>query len=416
MHEESIAIWVIGVVELLLLASLSAVVLRRVRFPYTIGLVIVGLLVAIAQDRLHVLTPIQHIRLRPDVVLYLFLPTLVFPAAVQLDLRLVRQNLSPILLLAGPGVILSTVIVGGVVGALTPLSWGAALLFGALISASDPVAVMALFKDLKAPGRLSVLVDGESLLNDAVAIVLFSSVLSVMKADAVGAMTAVHGAVDLVLVSVGGAAVGAALAVVYARGARLAEDDPLVEIALSMVLAYTAFAVADYYLHVSGIIAVLVAGSVGGLLRRNRVGTDARAYLRHYWRYAEFVANSFVFLFLGIGGNMVLKRLLDGSAMGFAYIGYAVVAVTVARLIVVYGLIGLSNRYARTEPIDWRFQAIMFWGGGLRGALPLVMALSLPLAFEHRQLILDLTAGVVLFTLLVQGTTVGRLIRACGLS
>jgi monovalent cation:H+ antiporter, CPA1 family len=124
MHEDSIAIVVIGVVELLLLASLSAVVLRRVRFPYTIGLVIVGILLAVAQDRLHVLTPIQHIRLSPGVVLYLFLPTLVFPAAVQLDLRLVRQNLSPILLLAGPGVILSTAIVGGVVGALTPLSWG----------------------------------------------------------------------------------------------------------------------------------------------------------------------------------------------------------------------------------------------------------------------------------------------------
>jgi CPA1 family monovalent cation:H+ antiporter len=359
-------------------------------------------------------TPIQHIRLSPGVVLYLFLPTLVFPAAVQLDLRLVRQNLSPILLLAGPGVILSTAIVGGVVGALTPLSWGAALLFGALISATDPVAVVALFKDLKAPGRLSVLVDGESLLNDAAAIVLFSSVLSVMKADAVGPMTAVHGAVDFVLVSAGGVAVGAALAVVYARVVRLAEDDPLVEIALSMVLAYTAFVVADHYLKVSGILAVLVAGSVGGLLRRNRVGTDARAYLRHYWSYAEFVANSFLFLFLGIGGNMLLKRLLSGTALDVAYIGYAVAAVTAARLVVVYGLVGLSNRYTRNEPIDWRFQAIMFWGGGLRGALPLVMALSLPLAFEHRQLILDLTAGIVLFTLLVQGATVGRLIRAGG--
>jgi Na+:H+ antiporter len=101
-------------------------------------------------------------------------------------------------------------------------------------------------------------------------------------------------------------------------------------------------------------------------------------------------------------------------ARDLAYIGYAVVAVTAARLIVVYGLVGLSNRYTRNEPIDWRFQAIMFWGGGLRGALPLVMALSLPLAFEHRQLILDLTAGIVLFTLLAQGATVGRLIRAGG--
>ena len=244
--------------------------------------------------------------------------------------------------------------------------------------------------------------DGESLLNDAVAIVLFSSLLSVIKADAVGAMTAVHGAVDLVLVSAGGAAVGAALAVVYARVARLAEDDPLVEIALSMVLAYAAFAVADHYLHVSGIIAVLVAGSVGGALRRKRLGTDARAYLRHYWRYAEFVANSFVFLFLGIGGNMVLKRLLDGSAIGFTYIGYAVVAVTVARLIVVWPhrpfeqiREGRANRLALSgdHVLGWRVTRRSAIGDGAP------VCRSPPSTAAHP----DLTAGVVLFTLLVQG-------------
>ena len=137
-----------------------------------------------------------------------------------------------------------------------------------------------------------------------------------------------------------------------------------------------------------------------------------RAYLQHYWSYAVFVANSFVFLFLGIGENSFLTRLWGEGAAELPYILCAIVAVIVSRLIVVYGAIGLANTWSRIESIDWRHRAIIFWGGGLRGALPLVLVLSLPSDFPERQRILDLTAGVVLFTLLVQGTTVGRLIRA----
>ena len=124
------------------------------------------------------------------------------------------------------------------------------------------------------------------------------------------------------------------------------------------------------------------------------------------------VANSFVFLFLGIGEKTFLTRLGGEGAIELPYIASAIVAVIVARLIVVYGVIGLVNTSSRIEPIDWRHQTIIFWGGGLRGALPLVLVLSLPFDFPERQRILDLTAGVVLFTLLVQGTTVGRLIRS----
>jgi CPA1 family monovalent cation:H+ antiporter len=140
---------VIGVLELLLLASLSAVAFRRIRFPYTIGLVIVGVVLAIAERHLDVLEPMRLIRLTPEVVLYLFIPTLIFPAAVRLDLQLLKRNLVLILLLALPGLIVSTLIVGGVVGAVTPLAWSTAMLFGALISATDPVAVVALFGELR---------------------------------------------------------------------------------------------------------------------------------------------------------------------------------------------------------------------------------------------------------------------------
>jgi CPA1 family monovalent cation:H+ antiporter len=414
MPEGSLVIPVIGVLQLLLLASLSAVVLRRIRFPYTIGLVVIGIVVGVAQDRLAILEPIRHIELTPDIVLYLFLPTLVFPVAVQLDLGLLRQYLFPVILLAFPGLLLSTVIVGSALGAVTPLAPMAALLFGALISATDPVAVVGLFKDLHVPERLSVLVDGESLFNDATAIVLFGILLSAMTADAAtGLPVLLHGATAFLLVSLGGLGTGAVIAVIYAQVTRAAEDDPLVEIALSMVLAYTSFVVAHHYLHVSGIMAVVAAGLVGGRLRRKDLAaTPTRAYLQHYWDYAVFVANSFVFLFLGIRGNTFLTRMLSQSAINLSYIAYAIVVVTVARLIVVYGVFSLPSRRSNATPIRRPDQAIIFWGGGLRGALPLVLALSLPLQFPQRALILDLTAGVVLFTLLVQGTTVGRLIRS----
>ena len=236
-----------------------------VSLHHTIGLVIVGVLLALAQDHLGVLEPI---RLTTDTILYLFLPTLLFPAAVQLDPQLLRRNLYPIVLLALPGMLLSTLIVAALVGALTPLSWRTAMLFGALISATDPVAVVALFKDLKAPERLSVLVEGESLFNDATTIVLFTVLLTLMNSDARRPMILVQGTASFVSVALGGLGVGALMALLYAALVRVAEDDPLVEIALSTVLAYTAFVVAQHYLNVSGIMAVVAAGLVGRRLRR----------------------------------------------------------------------------------------------------------------------------------------------------
>ncbi len=409
-----VALLVIGVVELLLLASLSAVAFRHIPIPYTIGLVIVGGLLSVAQDHLGFLEPVRLIRLTPELVLYLFIPTLIFPAAVRLDLQLLKQNVYLILLLALPGLILSTVIVGGVVGAVTPLAWSTAMLFGALISATDPVAVVALFAELKAPGRLSTVVEGESLFNDAAAMVLFAGILSAINSDARGPVLFAQGAANFVWVSLGGLGVGAVAAALYAALVRFAEDDPLIEIALSMVLAYTTFAVADHYLGVSGILAVVAAGLVGRRLRRDHFEntTKAQPYLRHYWSYAEFVANSFIFLLLGIGGDAFLNRLRGASPVDMRYIACAVVAVIAARLVVVYGLIGVFNRLTKGERIDWRYQGIIFWGGGMRGALPLVLALSLPASFVQRQLVLDMTTGVVLFTLLVAGTTSGRLVRS----
>jgi len=185
--------------------------------------VVVGGLLAVAQHRFDFLEPMRLIRLTPEIVLYLFIPTLIFPAAVRLDLPLLKQNVYVILLLALPGLILSSLIVGGVVGAVTPLAWSTAMLFGALISATDPVAVVALFEELKAPGRLSVVVEGESLFNDAAAMVLVAGILGAINSDAGGPALLARGAASFVWVSVGGFAVGTAVAsaVVAVIAARL---------------------------------------------------------------------------------------------------------------------------------------------------------------------------------------------------
>jgi monovalent cation:H+ antiporter, CPA1 family len=418
MSEGGLVLPLIGALELLLLAALAAVGFRRIGFPYTIGLVFVGIVLAIVESKLDILEPMRHIRLTPEIVLYLFIPTLIFPAAVRLDLQLLKRNGFPILLLALPGLVLSTVIVGGIVGAVTPLAWSTAMLFGALISATDPVAVVALFEELKAPARLSVVVEGESLFNDAAAMVLFASILSAINSDARGATLVAQASANFIWASLGGLGVGAIAAALYAVLVRFAEDDPLIEISLSVVLAYAAFAVADHYLGVSGILAVVAAGLVGRRLRRSHFQNTTRAqpYLRDYWSFAEFVGNSFIFLALGIGGDAFLHRLRGLSPTDVSAIVYAVAAVIAARCVVVGGLIGIFNRCTKGERIDWRYQAVVFWGGGMRGALPLVMALSLPAGFAQRQLVLDMTAGVVLFTLLVAGTTVSRLLRSVRLS
>jgi NhaP-type Na+/H+ or K+/H+ antiporter len=251
-----------------------------------------------------------------------------------------------------------------------------------LISATDPVAVVALFEELKVSGRLSVVVEGESLFNDAAAMVLFAGILSAINSDTHGPVLLAQGVVSFVWVSLGGLGVGAAAAALYAALVRFAEDDPLIEIALSMVLAYTAFAVADHYLGVSGILAV-VAGGLGGSPfaleaisrapeRRSPIcGTTGAT--PNSSRTASFS------LFLGIGGDTFLNRMRDASLMDMRYIVYAVGAVIVApprrRLWVRRRLQQMHGR--RADRLAQSDHHLLGWRDA-RGLFPLVMVLSLP--------------------------------------
>ncbi len=382
------------ITELLLIVAVVAIVVQRLRIPYTVALVVVGLLLSFVQ-------PID-VGLTPELILMLFVPPLIFEAALHLDLAVLRRNLPGILTLAIPGVVITTLIVGSIVSYTTGLALPIGLVFGALISATDPVAIISLFRTLGVPKRLSVIVEGESLFNDGAAIVVFSLMVGYAVS---GQFSLTDGILDFVRVSVGGLAVGIALGTGVAWIISHV-DDHLIEITLTVVLAFGSFLAAES-LHFSGVLAVVAAGLLNGNLGLRGMSPTTRIVLNNFWEFVAFLANSLIFLIIGLDINV--------SALTDAWqpIVWAIVAVLLARIIVIYVLGGIINRF--TEPISLGYQHVMVWGG-LRGAIGLALALSLPFSLgADRRLLLALTFGVVLFTLFVQGTTINFLLHKLGL-
>jgi len=382
------------VIGLLLIVSLVAIAVNRLRVPYTVALVLVGLILTTQQP--------QELSLAPDLILALLVPPLVFEAAFHINLRDLQHNLPGILLLAVPGVIITTLIVGGLVSLLTPLALPLAMVFGALISATDPVAVVALFRALGAPKRLALLVEGESLFNDGTAIVVFNLVLA---AALTGAFHIGAGIADFLRVAAGGLVVGLASGWLIARIiARV--DDYLIETTLTTVLAFGSYLLAER-LHFSGVLAVVAAGLVNGNIGPQGMSPTTRIVLFNFWEYVAFLANSLVFLLIGLQVNVPVL-LANWKLMLLA-----IAAVLVARSAVTYGLGWISNRL--TEPIPWRWLHVVNWGG-LRGAIALALALSLPVTLgSERDLVQVMTFGVVLFTLLAQTITMKPLLRKLGI-
>jgi CPA1 family monovalent cation:H+ antiporter len=379
------------VLELMLIVSVVAVAVRRFRIPYTVALVLVGAALSLRSS--------LDIRLTPQLILSLFLPPLVFEAAFHLNVEAVRRNLPTILLFAVPGVILNMLLVGGIVawGAGLPLSL--TLVFGALISATDPVAVVAIFRKLGVPKRLEVLLEGESLLNDGTAIVAFQLAVASL---ALGGFNLGQGLIDFVRVSAGGLLVGLVLGWLISR--MIAQiDDHLVETTLTTVLAYGSYLLAEQ-LHVSGVLAVVVAGLVNGNLGPRGMSPTTRIVVLNFWEYVAFLANSAVFLLIG------LQIDVPGLAANGQPILWAVVGVLVSRAVVVYGLSMLGGR------LPWSWRHVLYWGG-LRGGIALALALSLPAAIgPGRTAITVMTFGVVLFTLVGQGLTMAPFVRRLGLT
>ena len=396
-----------GVIILLLIATVVLAVTRRLKLPFTVVLVVVGIgLSALSVAYPHVLPALRNLEISSSLIFYVFLPTLIFEAAFNLDARQLRENLGSVLILAGPGLMLSTMIIGLIVAMVTPIPFTPSLLLGAILSATDPVAVVAVFRRVGAPQRLRVLVEGESLFNDATSIVLARILLGVILAGTVSDGVIAKGAINFVVVSVGGLGVGWLLGLLtgYALGT---VEDHFIEITLTTVLAYVSYLLAEQVLQVSGVMATIAAGITIGGWGRMKVSYAVRDYLEHFWEYIAFVANALIFLMVGLHVDLVALWVTLGLLF------WVVVALLVSRAAVIYGLMPLVQRLPRAEPMNRAYQAVIFWGG-LRGAIALAIAMSLP-PFEHREVFIALAMGAVLFTLLVQGLSIEPLVRLLGL-
>jgi monovalent cation:H+ antiporter, CPA1 family len=383
-------------VALLLALAIVAFVSRRFAVPYTAALVVFGLLVAI-------LAPPDVIEITPEIVLVVLVPGLVFEAAFRLDFAHVRPTLAASTLLAVPGVLILAGLVAIVLHVTVALPLGSAFLVGAMVSATDPVAVIATMRNVRAPERLSTLIETESLFNDGTGIVLFTIALASGMAISDGIATFVLTVVLSVLI---GLLLGGIAAWI---GGRL--DDVNLELTLTIIAAYGVYLVADRF-HQSGIIATVVAGIViGNYGRRFGMSARSRVAIDTVWSYIAFVLTAIVFLLIG------LTITPDGLVEAAVPIAWAVGAILVGRALVVYGLLGGLGRTRFGERAGLRLPAgwshVLFWAG-LRGAIAVALALSLPSDMPDRSLLQGIVFGIVLFTLLVQGTTAGWLLRRTG--
>jgi len=379
---------------LMLVAVLVALATRRLRLPYSVGLVAAGVFLAF-------LPQLPKLELTRELLFTVLLPPLLFEAAFHLPWRPLRQDGVLIGTLVTAGVLASAAVTAAAMRGLAGWPLLPAVVFGSLMAATDPVSVIATFREAKASGRLLLLLESESLLNDATAAILFSVVVALAAGGAVSA-EAVGGL--LVRSVLGGLLCGAAVAAVVLLLAGRAEDH-LVEIALTAVAAYGSFSLADA-LGCSGVLATITAGVLlGNLGPMKALSERGQTAIHEFWEFAAFVANSLIFLLIG----------LHEAGRSFAGMGRIVavglVVVLLARAVAVYPFCTLL-RWSRWK-VPLQQQHVLVWGG-LRGALALALALSLPVELPLREQILTLTFAVVAFSVFVQGLTIRPLLKSMG--
>jgi CPA1 family monovalent cation:H+ antiporter len=398
-----------SMVGLLVVAILVALIARRLKLPYTVGLVVAGIGLALVRARAGAWVDAGPL-LTHDFIYLIILPPLLFEAALSIPWSELRRDLLPVLVLSTIGVLISAAVVA--VGMTSLLAWplGSAVIFGVLIAATDPVAVIAMFKDLGLKGRLRLLVESESLFNDGVAAVLFALALAWATASGQTGPDLISAVVAVLRTAGGGVLIGllAGGAAILLAGRTV---DHLVGAALTTAAAYGSFLLAEHF-HFSGVLATVAAGLlIGNMAVRaepvaNVFSARDREFLLEFWEFAAFIANSFVFLLIGltVGG-------ISFADFGFLPLLAAIALVLVGRALTVYPI---SRAFAATRwAIAPRDQHVLWWGG-LRGALALALALSLPAPLPFADAIKIMTFGVVVFSVVFQGLTMPMLLRRLG--
>lgn len=386
---------VIILIILLLIATAVALITQRLRIPYVTGLVLAGLPITDVLSR--------RIGLDPALVLNLFLPILIFEAAINTDISRLRSTFKPIALLAGPGSIFSSAIIAVLVKFGLGLPWVPAFLIGVILANTDTVSMIAVFKEIRVPSRLSTIVEGETLFNDAAALVLFNLVLVVYTT---GSLTVFEGVKELLVVALGGAIVGGILGYlslpIFVR-----LNDPLSSLLLTVALALGTFQIGQF-LGVSGAVAVVITGLIfGNLGLAHSSSASDRITLLSFWEYAGFGVNTFIFLLIGIEINpATLWNVLPSILL-------VILAYQLGRVLSVYPLLAGLRWFDRPIPLRW--QHVLFLGN-IKGSLSMALALSIPLTLPGRDTIIALVFGAVLFSLVGQGLSLPWLVKRLKIS
>lgn len=377
-----------------MIAAVVAMLTRRLKLPYSVGLVVAGILLA-------VLPFAPNIQLTKDLIFTALLPPLLFDAAYYIDWNQLRRDFSVVVVLATLGVIFSAAITAAGMHFIANWQWMSALVFGALIAATDPVSVIAAFKEAKAHGRLLVLIEAESLFNDGTAAVAFGVVVALSSGQH---LTSLGISAMLAKTILGGILCGTlvALAALLLAGRT---DDHLVEITVTTVAAYGSFLFADHF-GLSGVLATITAGLVMGNFKALKtISERGKEAVQAFWEYAAFVANSLVFLLIGMN-----EARQNFSAIWIPAI-LAIVLVTLGRAMAIYPCCLLFSRSSLR--VTGKHQLVLFWGG-LRGALALALALGLPPTIPLREEIITISFAVVAFSVFVQGLTMVPFLRRMG--
>ncbi len=428
MESNSIIALVIGFGLFLALTSVLHQFSKKTSFPYTVSLLLVGL---IAQLSLHFVDPILqnnwsldlNIELPAGIIFFLLLPILLFEAAININFHQFRLQFKTITFLSTFGLLLSIFIVGFGLSFALGLPFEVALLFGALISATDPIAVLSLFKTLGTPKRLALIADGESMFNDATAVIVFRVILGLVVGTQViqdsgenqltvaaqqlfSLSNIVAGAGQFIYVFAGSILYGLVLSFLTAKIIQKIKNDRLIETTLTLALALLSFASAEHFFDLSGVISCVIAGISLGNFGRTKFSANVVNFIEEFWEYLGFVAVSLVFFFAAF--NLNILSLLTNPLE----IITVIVVVLLARAISVYATFLVTNNLSPFQdepnvPLSW--QHVINWGG-LRGVIPLVLVFTLPESFVYKELLTTYTFATLLFSLFVNGTTIEWLI------
>lgn len=377
---------------LLLVATLVALVARWLKIPYVVGLVVAGLAIP---------RPLS-VGLNPDLIVNLFLPILIFEAAINTDISRLRSTIKPISLLAGPGVIISAAITTLLLKFGLGLAWITAAAVSVILTITDTVSVIAAFRTVPVPRRLATIVEGESLLNDGVAMVLLSVIATI---HIQGSFTPGEGLKQIAVAFLGGGLVGLGLGYLCVGLFRQLDDD-LSDILLTICVALGTFQIGQF-LGVSSAIAVVVAGLVIGNLGLRRTSASIQVSLLSFWEYAGFGINTLIFLFVGIEvyPNIFLATIPAALV--------AVVAYQLGRIFSIYPLLYLLRFFDRPLPLRWQHVLI---AGNVKGSLSMALALSLPLTLPGRDQVITLVFSTVLLSLIGQGLSLPWFVKKLQLS